>query len=261
MDKCFQNHIRILAKKLYRKDCFAFNRFSDGELFILKNQELELSKEKVQVGNKVTKSIYQKEDFKHFSPLKHSFYREKLIDSFIFEHEDYYRGISCRCCVGVENFNYQIKLLKSYNNKGLNLTWSNLFLNSNYPFFINFIFPVFSEYKCVIICNENADISRLPFIVADFRVGHNAMINDYSLIENISDWIKAKKIKNHLFLFSASTFSKFAIHQLFSSFPTNTYIDIGTTINPLLNMRSDRTYLRQFWLGEKGSDLDKICVW
>ena len=120
---------------------------------------------------------------------------------------------------------------------------------------------MFSEYKCVIVCNENADISRLSFVVADFRVGHNAMINDYSLIENISDWIKTNKIENHLFLFSASTFSKFAIHQLFDSFPTNTYIDIGTTINPLISMRSDRTYLRQFWLGEKGNDLEKTCIW
>lgn len=260
-EKLFRVHLEIIFDKLINGQCFAFNRFSDGELYILKNQELILDNSRVKVGTKETKALYNAEDHKHFCPLKHKFFRDRLIDAFVFESENYYTGISCRCCVGFENFNYQINLFHENGISCDNLTWANLFLNGNYPDFINFIFPVFLEYKIVIVCNEIADLSAFTNLVKDFRVGYNAMINDYQLINCISEWISSEHVEGHLFLFSASTFSKFAIHQLYQKHPCNTYIDIGTTLNPLIGMRSDRTYLRQFWLSEKGSDLQKICIW
>ena len=113
----------------------------------------------------------------------------------------------------------------------------------------------------VFVCNENADLSVLPFLVKDFRVGYNAMVQDYGLIEGIKSWINEHNIEGHLFLFSASSFSKMAIHQLYEFCDRNTYIDVGTTLNPFMDMRIDRTYLKSFWLGAKGSDISKICIW
>lgn len=260
-NKCFQNHIILILEKLINREPFAFNRFSDGELYILKNEELILDHKMVKVGSNKTKALYNKEDHKRFCPQKHGYYRERLLDAFVFESQNYFPGVSCRCCVGRDNFNFQLDLLKESNSSFDNLTWSNLFLNSNYSFFVNLIIPVLFEFNIVFICNENADLSSTPNLIKDFRVGYNAMINDYKKIELISKWISSNNIKNHLFLFSASTFSKFAIHQLFKDFPNNTYLDIGTTLNPFIGMRSDRTYLRQYWLDERGSDLQKSCIW
>ena len=123
------------------------------------------------------------------------------------------------------------------------------------------MYPVFNNYKTVFVCNEKADLSVLPFLVKDFRVGYNAMINDYGLIDTMKTWIDENDIAGHLFLFSASSFSKIAIHQLYEHSDKNTYIDVGTTLNPFMNMRLDRTYLKSFWLGTKGGDLNKICIW
>jgi len=256
--KNFESDFYNVLNLLKIREPFAFNRFSDGELYILQNKELILDAEQVKVGQTVTKGIYKEEDFKKFHPKEHSFYRDRLVDAFKFKRRNYFKGLSCRCCVGDENFQWQLDFHGEYDR---NFTWSNLFVNGNYAKFIHEMYPVFNEYKTVFICNENADLSVLPFLVNDFRVGYNAMVQDYGLIEVIKSWITENNIEGYLFLFSASSFSKMAIHQLYEFCDKNTYIDVGTTLNPFMNMRVDRTYLKSFWLGEKGSDINKICIW
>lgn len=256
--KNFEDDFYRLLKLLKMREPFAFNRFSDGELYILQNKELILDAGQVKVGQDVSKGIYQAEDHKRFHPEEHSFYRDRLIDAFMFTKKHYFNGLSCRCCVGEENFQWQIDFHGDYDE---NFTWANLLVNGNYAKFIHEMYPVFNEYKTVFVCNENADLSALPFLVKDFRVGYNAMVQDYGLIERMKSWIHENQIEGYLFLFSASSFSKIAIHQLYEFCDRNTYVDVGTTLNPFMNMRVDRTYLKSFWLGEKGSDLHKICVW
>jgi len=256
--KNFEDDFYKLLKLLKIREPFAFNRFSDGELYILQNKELILDAAQVKVGQNVTEGIYHAEDFKRFHPKEHSFHRERLVDAFRFRKINYFNGLSCRCCVGDENFQWQLDFHDEYDE---NFTWANLLVNGNYAKFIHEMYPVFNEYKTVFVCNENADLSVLPFLVKDFRVGYNAMVQDYGLIEEIKSWINENNIEGHLFLFSASSFSKMAIHQLYEFCDRNTYIDVGTTLNPFMNMRIDRTYLKSFWLGEKGSDISKICIW
>jgi hypothetical protein len=120
---------------------------------------------------------------------------------------------------------------------------------------------LFYSKDCVFIGHENADLSKLPFFVKDFRVGYNAMINDYDKIDEIRKWIKENNIQNHVFLFSASTFTNLAVYELFRDCPNNSYIDIGTCLTPMMNMPTDRDYLQRFWGYVGGGDLNKICVW
>ena len=87
------------------------------------------------------------------------------------------------------------------------------------------------------------------------------MINDYGLIEEIKNWILENNIEKYLFLFSASSFSKMAIHQLYEACDKNTYIDVGTTLNPFINMKLDRAYLSALWCGANTEDAFKICIW
>jgi hypothetical protein len=256
--KTFAGDFYKLLNLLKAGEPFAFNRFSDGELYILQDKELVFDAQKVQVGAKVTAGIYGADDYKSYQPGKHSFYRDRLIEAFRYQSKNYFKGLSCRCCVGEENFQWQLDFHGKYDE---NFTWANLLLNSNYPRFIREMYPVFNNYKTVFVCNESADLSMLPFLVKDFRVGYNAMENDYGLIETIKNWIDKDNIEGYLFLFSASSFSKMAIHQLYAHNPRNTYLDAGTTLIPFMGIKLGRTYLKSFWLGTKGEDLNKTCIW
>jgi len=258
MEKTFEGDFYRILELLKAGEPFAFNRFSDGELYMLQNQEVILGDHMVKVGDRIEKGPYHEEDFKHFHPEKHAFTRDRLIDAFRFRKRNYFKGLSCRCCVGEANFKWQLDFHGEYDE---NFTWANLLVNGNYPRFIREMYPVFNRYKTVFLCNKKNDLSVMPFVVKDFRVGYNAMVNDYGVIEQIKAWMDENRIEGYLFLFSASALSKMAIHQLYAHNDRNTYMDTGTTLNPFMGMRLDRTYLRSFWLGEKGEDLNKTCIW
>lgn len=250
--KTFKSHFDLLLGKLKNGENFAYSRFSDGELRIMQNIELKLSNNHYKIGNETGNVKYYSEDHKHFNPSEHQFYRDRLMESYKFKKDNYYVGLSCRCCVTNEEFNQMCEWYEGDINSD-NLTWANLFLNSNYSRFINEFVPLLKDKKVVYILNENGDINGLPFkVIKDFRVGYNCIINNYGLIEEVKTWIEENDITNHVFLFSASSLSNFMIHQLFDFNEKNTYIDIGTTLNPFLKMKARRGY-------HNGNN--KICIW
>ena len=250
--KTFKSHFNIFLEKIKKGENFAYSRFSDGELRIMQNIELQLDDNHFKLGNSKQSVKYHPEDHKHFIPSEHQFFRDKLMGSYRFKKENYYVGLSCRCCVGENDFKQMCDWYGGDINSD-NLTWSNLFMNSNYPRFINEFVPILSDKKVVYILNENAKIDELPFeVVKDFRVGPNCIINDYNLIEEVKKWINENDIKDHVFLFSASSLSNFMIHQLFDFNEKNTYIDVGTTLNPYLGMKARRGY-------HNGNN--KVCIW
>ena len=110
-------------------------------------------------------------------------------------------------------------------------------------------------------CHHDADLEKLEFVIKDFRIGYNAIINDYSKIQDIKNWIDQENITGKLFLFSASTFSNLAIYELFKHNPHNTYLDIGTCLTPFMNMPTERSYLQEYWFGRYGNDLKRNCIW
>lgn len=256
--KDFKQHIQLFKQKLIDREPFAFARYSDGELFILQNKELKLDNGLIQVGNNVTPGFYQSQDFKHFDPIQHKDFRSKLLEAFTYKQPNYYKGISCRCCVGDESFNEQINI---HGGDDEFLTWANLFVNSNYPVFIEEILPVLQTYDAIMTCHHDANLDKLEFVVKDFRIGYNAMINDYDKIQDIKNWIDSENITGKLFLFSASTFSNLAIYELFKHNPNNTYLDIGTCLTPFMNMPMERSYLQEYWFQRPGQDLNRNCIW
>jgi hypothetical protein len=258
MVKNFRQHFGFFYEKLRTKENFAFARFSDGELFILQNKELKLDNGLIQIGDTLQHGFYKKDDFKHFNPREHTAFQQKLVEAFKHRQSGYYKGISCSCCVGKENFDWQIKL---HNGDDESLTWANLWVNGNYPLFIQYVLPTLYNRQCVFVGNKNAKITNFPFFVKDFRVGYNAMINDIDQIDKMKEWISENNIENHLFLFSASTFSNLAIYELFKEFPNNSYVDIGTCLAPMTGMPADRGYLEAFWGYRGGADIQKICIW
>jgi len=260
--KTFRGDFDLLKNKLINDEHFGFSRFSDGEMFILQNKRLELNENHYIIGEQTGGGWYNKEEQKKFDPKEHQFYRNKLIESIQFKKENYYKGISCRCCIGQESFDFQIDISGGDTD---DLTWANLWNNGNYESFLAEILPIFNDKKIIMVINESANLTKLPFAIEkDFRVGTNCFINDYGLIEEIKQYISDNEIENHVFLISAASLSNLLVHQLFDFNDKNTYVDIGSTINPIVEMegwKGSRSYLREHWLGEPKNALNKICIW
>ena len=243
---------------------FAFSRFSDGEGFVIYNRFLELSDEGYNLNGSKGYAYYGKEEYKLFDPVKHGFYRDRLIDSLKYNAINYYKGLPMRqsCSAFGGDFDNMIEIAGG---DSPYLTFANLFNNANYTLFISEMVPIFESKNVVMIVNENANLSRLPFQVKkDFRVGSNCFVNDYGLIEDIKEYVSAG-INGYVFLVSAASLSNLIIHQLFEIYPQNTYIDIGSTLNPIMGMTGwtgTRTYLNQYWHpnGDR-SQLEQKDIW
>ncbi|MAD57018.1 MAG: hypothetical protein CMK44_00415 [Porticoccus sp.] len=259
--KSFTDNFNELKNLLIKNENFGFLRFSDGELFIIDNQKLEISNNYAKLENKLIGiTNYSKEETKFFDPNLHQFYREKLIESLIFKKKNYFKGVPCTCCNG----RYYTNLVKSYDAIDSQCTYSNLLMNGNYSSFIEEFVDIFKKKKVIFIVSKYANLKDLPFeIVKHFTIGPNCLINDYDLLNEIDEYIHKNKIKDHLFLFAASSLSNLLIHKLFRKYEDNTYIDIGSSLNPYLGLEGwkySRGYLKEYWFKEKPYiHLNKKC--
>ena len=249
--KDFREHFFLLYNKLKNCENFAFSRFSDGELRIMQNQELILGDTYYKIGDNIQSGAYYSEDRKNVNPHTHPHILEKLMEAYKFKKHNYFVGLSCKCCVGENDFQQMIDWRGGDDEF---LTWSNLWVNGNYDLFREYMIPEFSNHNIVYTLNENGNLNGLPFkVVKDFRIGENCIVNEFNKHEEVVKWIEENNIKNHVFLFSASSLSNFIIYELFKKYGENTYIDIGTTLNIELGMKGIRGYL----IGAN----KKICIW
>tara|TARA_Y100000296_G_C5178720_1_gene261811 strand:- start:1445 stop:2254 length:810 start_codon:yes stop_codon:yes gene_type:complete len=248
---------------------FAFARFSDGEVSVLKNKHLVLAEnyfiqEDVYGENPVQAPIpYMEEERKEFDPTEHAFYHEKLVESYKFRKKNYFKGIPGTNEWDSAAFDFCVGLYGDDDHE--HLSFANAMINGNYQLFMDMMVPEFKDKDIVLVCNENASLQNLPFSVKkDFRVGPNCMINNYSLIDEMKEYIKDNNIGDHIFLFSAATLSNFLIYELYKEFDQNQYIDIGSSLSPLLGLqgwRGTRVYLRCYWEGEQHPIINQEDSW
>ena len=264
MYKNFTKDFDLLLSMLRSKQNFAFTRFSDGELFILKNQKLVLANDHYVTGDVQGPNIYTKEEQKEFNPETHSFYREKLIECYKHKQKNFFKGIctSVDGHVGADNFKWML----DFHGKGHeNLTFSNLLINANYKRFIEEMVPLFSDRKILYVVNEAATVSNLPFDVDKvFTVGTNCMINDFDKSEEVRKYIRKNAIKDAVVLCSAATLSNFITYECFKDCDQNTFLDIGSCLNPLLGLEGwkyTRGYLTHYWLNSGSPFGEQVDIW
>jgi len=255
----FVNDLFLLLNKLKNNEHFAFVRFSDGEVFVMQDKYLRLGEKQVNVGDIVHNFGYSADDFKEYIPEKHSFLRDKLIESISFEKKNYFIGAGCaNCTCAIREHIPWIK--EHYKNGEEHWTSPNLLVNSNYPMFVGHYVPEFKKHKVVMICSKNADLTNMPFeVVKDFRVGKNCIVNDHHLEDEIKEWMESNSIEDHVFLFSASSLSEVLIHKLFDWNDKNTYIDIGTTLHKYMKLGIERDYLKAYWNNAPLADIHRSC--
>ena len=276
--KNFKDEFAKLLYLIQNKIPFAFSRFSDGEVTVLKNKKLVLAEryfiqEDVYGSNPVGAPIsYMEEERKDFNPQEHAFYHYKLVEAYQYRKKNYFKGIPGTNEWGRQAFDYCISLYgrcppycEREEDDHEHLTFANVLINGNYALFIESIVPLFKNKNVVLVCNENATLDKLPFEVKQtFGVGTNCMINDYPLIDVIKDYVRTNDITDHIFLFSAATLSNFLIYELYKEFDNNQYIDIGSALSPLLGLegwRGTRVYLRCYWDGERNPIIKQEDLW
>lgn len=248
MNKDFREEFYKFRNKLANKEPFALSRANDGEAMILFNESLNLL-------NKCNGEFCYDSN----NP-NDAIYRQKLLNSVQYKGDNYFVGIGCRCqtCLGDERHE---RLKKITLKEESQLTYGNLMVNSNYPYFVKEYLPLFSQYDVVVVVNQKAKLDRLPFnhkIIKDFRVGINSWVNDSDLENIIPNYIKENNINNSLFIFCAGPFSNILIMECYKANPNNIYLDCGSTLDPYLfenqNGRS-RGYLNN------GPTLQQYCIW
>ena len=227
--KQFNEEIKKIFEKLKNKEKFSFSKFADGEWMMMRNIPV----------NKGEFNYTNQDDF----------FKNKLIEAFKYKDKDYYVGISCPCCRGNEH----IDMLSFSEQDEENLTYANIFVNGNYDFYKNNFIPEYKNWDIHLVANKNSKIENLPFKVEKFYpVENSAWKHNYDLIEEI----KASGLKNKLFLFACGPFGNMLAHQLWENNKENTYIDIGSTLNPWLQSEG---FKRDYYIG--GQYSVKECIW
>lgn len=228
--KSFQEDFFMLFNLLEKNVKFSFSKYADGEYAIL-----------------IDKYITNCDNWT-FNPIIDETYYKELLNSFQFNEDGYYVGISCPCCVPMED------VLWMRQNVGVDknhLTWANIFVNGNYNNFKKYFIPEFSNHDIILIANRNATIENLPFKIEEFiPIDKTAWKDNFNLVEELPK----KEYNNKLFLFCAGPLGNMLAAKMWKYNKNNIYIDIGSTLNPWL-VGTNRGYLR-------GSEtLNKICIW
>jgi len=264
MSKDFHAEFNKFCGMVRKGENFAFTRFSDGELFIMQNKKVVLAENHYITGDITGPNIYTKEEQKEFIPERDEVYRKKLLRCFKHIQENYFKGI-CTATdghVGQENFEWQLELL---NGDEAGLTFANVLINANYRKFIEEMVPLFVDREIIYVVNHLADISRLPFKVKKaFKIGSNCMINDFHVSNDVKEYIASKGATDHIVLCSAASLSNYIIHDCFKENPNNTFLDIGSCLNPLLNLegwKHTRGYLTHYWLDSRSPFGNQVDTW
>ena len=262
--KNFNGAFDSVLNKIKNKENFAFTRFSDGELFILQNKTVVLADDHYITGKIKGRNRYTKEEHKEFYPEQHQQYRDKLIETFKHNQDNYFKGIctSTDGHVGKENFDWMINF---HGGDHDNLTFANLLINANYSRFIEEMIPLFMDREILYVVNEMADTSKLPFKISKkFEVGSNCMINNYDTAKKVRDYIRESGIKDAIVLCSAASLSNFVIYDCFRDNQNNTFLDIGSCLNPLLGLEGwiyTRGYLPGYWLNSNSPFQQQVDLW
>ena len=262
--KDFHKAFDHVLNKVKNEENFAFTRFSDGELFIMQNKHLLLAENHYITGDVSGPNRYTAEEQKEFKPEEHQFYREKLTEAFLHTQEGYFKGI-CTATdghVGRENFEWMLEL---HGGDHESLTYSNLLINANYRRFIEEMVPLFADRNILYVANKLANISKLPFEVKKtFEIGTNCMINDYNVVEEVKNYIDKNNIKGYIILCSAASLSNYVIYECFKENNQNTFLDIGSCLNPLLDLegwKHTRGYLTSYWLNTQSHFGSQADIW
>jgi len=245
MVKIFHNEFTRFLEKIKQEEQFSLVRFHDGENYILENKSIDITE-------KANGEFKYEQDSKDYE-----FYRKKLIESLQYKQSNYYVGIMPGCCVKAGNEGH-IRMVQMSNQDEEHMTFATVFFNSNYVRAKEELIPLLTQRDVVLIVNEKANISTLPFKPKKvFTVGTNAWVIDYlRMTIEIQLYVGENELKNKIFLFCAGPLSNMLIYDLSKVNRDNTFINFGSILDQYMFQEPTRWYqTNKNGHGEHG------CVW
>lgn len=243
---------------LNTKQPFSFVRFSDGEIEILRNRYLEIGGGKTYFRGRVFANIFPDFDSKKFDPFLHQNIRKDLLSSALFRNKNFYKGIPTSHNDAIKDREFLLRLNGGFD---YNITFADLFLNSNYQTYRNALVPLYETYnKIYVIANYRAKPVGILSKSNHISIPDNFFANYHKVFENVYSEIKDIEIGS-LVLSSASSLSNILAYKLFLQRQDITFLDVGTSINDLLSLNHNirayhqlnKTFLQKlFYKNTKG---------
>jgi len=210
-----------------KSDSLAISRCADGEAGVLKNNT---------IGNK-DGWLYKKD--------KNLIFRADLRESLTCTDDNFIYGISSR---NVDEENYQF--LRRFVRQRLEyMTFSDIWVNANYELFNQLFLKTIQETKrdVVFVTNPKAKLKRIDSVVniTDMIPVKGNCITTWEknrgFMKGVLD-LHASLTDGRVFLVAAGPLTNIIIYHMWRVNQKNIYIDIGSTLDPLIYSRKSRNY-------------------
>jgi hypothetical protein len=230
--------LQYIFNLLETKTPFTYIRFSDGETEILNNNFLEISDNVIKYRGKSFNNSYPTHDYKLFDPKRDFKFREELLLSASYISDFYFKGISGTHNIeSGHNLNNDQKLLIDYNNGYLtNLTFSDLFINSNYLSFRKNIDKIINTFSSGYVVANFQSFLIPPLDKFKLLAIPNLVFQQYNNLLEEHLGILTKAPANSIVLSSASSYSNILGYKLHKLRPDLFFIDIGSALNDYLSL-------------------------
>ena len=224
--KDYHKEIQFFYNKLVKNEKFALGKFADGEWGAIKGTHFFPANGEWQANG--NHPAFEKA-------------RLELAESIQYKHSNYYVAI-CPCYREAIKFSEQPES---------NITYANIFVNSNYQFYKENYIPLYKERDIHLVTHKDTNLDNLPFKVEKFYpIDYNAWIVNRDLPYQILE----QDPKDKLFLFAAGSFANILSHKLWVNNKNNTYLDVGSTLN--IWTKVERLQ-RDYYMGNK--ELENLC--
>ena len=216
----FSEDLEVVLDAIDARENFAMPRYADGEYNVI---------HKINCGGLDGWRITEND----------TVFSTALFNTLDHTEDDYRYGISCRCCDPPKLEYFQQRL----SHKPARITFSNLFVNSNHDRFCQWVSTM--GRPVVLIANSKCFDAEYPFETLERSTVSDDVIAWYQEDPELRHWEwgeLASKYNNELFLISAGPLSEIIVHELYTKNPNNTYIDVGSAIDPWTH----KTFTRGF---------------
>lgn len=240
MTKDFKDEFYKYITLFQERDPLSFVRYGDGEYMLIHGYEI----------SKITQAY---KDDKWYSPPIKTKLGKDLLKSLQHTESNYHYAIPCRCCNNIIK-QYYLNTIKQNES---NITYANLFINGNYPLWLNYIESM-GQHIVLIANKDGASRNLFPLAVDAYFGIPDDCVNFYE--QHGEQYIQYlinefKNISRQLVFVSGGPLAKVIIHFLSISNPTNRYIDVGSSIDEIIHGHKTRPFMKP-----DNEYYNKICI-
>jgi hypothetical protein len=225
--------LTMMNSMLLKSDPFTFVRFSDGEMEILRGSALKIDERGVSWSKGQTTFKYPAYDHKRFDPIVDLELTKDLRKSAYFIHPKYYKGVPRKHNRALRDTEM---LLRMNGSTDKNLTYADLFVNSNYKRFLSSTFSILRQIDDVaVIGNWRMKPRDCNPLWKHLKVPDSAFDSYQDVIEDTL--LKVGSLNDStVILSSASSLTNVLGHKLLTLGSNRTFIDIGTALHPFMGL-------------------------